>query len=92
MSGGLEILAMKEDDITKMLAAGVHLGDSNVNFQMEQYVYKVRPDGKGTLRQVLSVQVVEGVCSLAHWYNVLYNIIIEIIIMELCECPMFVYN
>ena len=49
MSGGLEILAMKEDDITKMLAAGVHLGDSNVNFQMEQYVYKVRPDGKGTL-------------------------------------------
>ena len=46
MSGGLDILAMKEDDITKMLAAGVHLGDSNVNHQMERYVYKVRTDGK----------------------------------------------
>lgn len=45
MSGGLDILAMKEDDVTKMLAAGVHLGDSNVNYQMEQYIYKVRNDG-----------------------------------------------
>lgn len=39
------MLAMKEDDVTKMLAAGVHLGDSNVNFQMQQYVYKVRNNG-----------------------------------------------
>ncbi len=46
MSGGLDILAMKEDDVTKMLAAGVHLGDSNVNHQMERYVYKVKTDGK----------------------------------------------
>ena len=46
MSGGFDILAMKEDDVTKMLSAGVHLGDSNVNFQMEQYIYKVRSDGK----------------------------------------------
>lgn len=45
MSGGLDILALKEDDVTKMLAATTHLGSENVNFQMEQYVYKRRPDG-----------------------------------------------
>lgn len=45
MSGGLEILALKEDDVTKMLAATTHLGSDKVNFQMEQYVYKRRPDG-----------------------------------------------
>ena len=48
MSGGLDVLAMKEDDVTKMLAAGVHLGDSNVNYQMEQYIYSVRTDGEFT--------------------------------------------
>ncbi|CAG9863896.1 unnamed protein product [Phyllotreta striolata] len=45
MSGGIEALSLREDDVTKMLAAGTHLGTSNVDFQMEQYVYKVRPDG-----------------------------------------------
>jgi len=44
MSGNSEILALKEDDVTKMLAACTHLGTNNVNFQMEQYVYKRRPD------------------------------------------------
>jgi len=47
MSGGLDVLALKEDDVTKMLAAGTHLGAENVNFQMEQYVYKKRVDGAG---------------------------------------------
>lgn len=28
-----------------MLAASTHLGTTNVDFQMEQYVYKRRPDG-----------------------------------------------
>lgn len=28
-----------------MLAASAHLGTTNVDFQMEQYVYKRRPDG-----------------------------------------------
>lgn len=45
MSGGTDILALKEDDVTKMLAATTHLGSENVNFQMEAYVYKRRPDG-----------------------------------------------
>jgi len=44
MSGNLDVLALKEDDVTKMLAACTHLGTTNVNFQMEQYVYKRRPD------------------------------------------------
>lgn len=45
MSGGLDVLSMKEDDVTKLLAAGTHLGDPNVDFQMSQYVYKVKGDG-----------------------------------------------
>ena len=45
MSGGLEVLSLKEGDVTKMLAAGTHLGTSNIDFQMEQYVYKRRTDG-----------------------------------------------
>lgn len=46
MSGGLDVLSLKEDDVTKMLAAYTHLGAENVNFQMEQYVYKKKSDGK----------------------------------------------
>jgi small subunit ribosomal protein SAe len=45
MSGGLSILSPTEDDITKMLMAKVHLGEKNVDFQMEQYVFKRRADG-----------------------------------------------
>jgi len=45
MSGGLDILSLKEEDVTKMLAATTHLGSENVNYQMEQYVFKRRPDG-----------------------------------------------
>jgi len=39
MSGGLSILSPTEDDITKMLMAKVHLGEKNVDFQMEKYVF-----------------------------------------------------
>jgi len=46
MSGGLDVLALKEDDVTKLLAAGTHLGNANVDFQMAQYVYKTKADGK----------------------------------------------
>ena len=52
MSGGHDVLAMKEDDVTKMLAAGAHLGEKdddvphNINFQMRQYIFKMKPDGK----------------------------------------------
>ncbi|XP_060522833.1 small ribosomal subunit protein uS2 [Cylas formicarius] len=45
MSGGLEVLSLKEEDVTKMLAASTHLGTPNIDFQMEQYIYKRRADG-----------------------------------------------
>lgn len=72
MSGGLDVLSLREDDVTKMLVACTHLGKyhfyiiilcfhfvispvllyfrinagtDNVDFQMEQYVYKRKADG-----------------------------------------------
>lgn len=45
MSGGLDILSLKEEDVTKMLCATTHIGNENVDYQMEQYVYKRRNDG-----------------------------------------------
>ncbi|KAI5699119.1 40S ribosomal protein SA [Diaphorina citri] len=45
MSGGLDILSLKEDDVTKMLGAQTHIGSENSDYQMEQYVYKRRNDG-----------------------------------------------
>lgn len=46
MSGGLDVLQMKEEDVLKFLAAGTHLGGTNLDFQMEQYVYKRKSDGE----------------------------------------------
>ena len=40
MSGALDVLQMKEEDVLKFLAAGTHLGGTNLDFQMEQYIYK----------------------------------------------------
>jgi len=45
MSGGLDVLALKEEDVQKFLVCGTHLGGTNVDFQMEQYVYKRKNDG-----------------------------------------------
>merc|ERR1719498_1533347 len=45
MSGGLEVLALKDEDMLKFQAASAHLGSSNVDFQMLQYVFKRKPDG-----------------------------------------------
>ena len=38
-------LSQKEQDIQKMLAAQVHLGTKQCDFQMERYVYRRRQDG-----------------------------------------------
>lgn len=46
MSGGLDVLQMKEEDVLKFLAASTHLGGTNLDFQMEQYVYKRKSDGE----------------------------------------------
>merc|ERR1712212_152696 len=45
MSGGLDVLQMKEEDVLKFLAASTHLGGTNMDFQMEQYIYKRKSDG-----------------------------------------------
>lgn len=38
-------LSQKEVDIQMMLAAEVHLGTKNCDYQMERYVFKRRNDG-----------------------------------------------
>ncbi|KAK9142122.1 hypothetical protein Syun_011522 [Stephania yunnanensis] len=40
-----KVLSQKEADIQMMLAADVHLGTKNCDFQMERYVFKRRTDG-----------------------------------------------
>ena len=45
MSGGISALQLTEDDVSKFLASGTHLGTSNLDFQMETYVHKRRNDG-----------------------------------------------
>jgi len=45
MSGGLDVLSITEDDITKMLAATTHIGSENSETTMEQYIFKRRTDG-----------------------------------------------
>ena len=34
------ILQMKEEDVLKFLAVGTRLGGTNLDFHMEQYIYK----------------------------------------------------
>lgn len=38
-------MQLAEDDVSKFLASGTHLGTNNLDFQMESYVYKRRNDG-----------------------------------------------
>ncbi|XP_011854519.1 PREDICTED: 40S ribosomal protein SA-like [Mandrillus leucophaeus] len=45
MSGALDVLQIKEEDVLKFLAAGIHLGGTHLNFQMELYIHKRKSDG-----------------------------------------------
>jgi len=45
MSGGIPALQLTEDDVSKFLASSAHIGSTNLDFQMETYVYKRRNDG-----------------------------------------------
>nr|XP_042128522.1 40S ribosomal protein SA-like [Peromyscus maniculatus bairdii] len=45
MSGALDVLQMKEEDVLKFLSVGTHLGGTILDFQMEQYIYKRKSDG-----------------------------------------------
>ena len=40
MSGALDVLQMKEEDVLKFLAAGTHLGGTNLDLQMEEHINK----------------------------------------------------
>ncbi len=40
------VLNIKEEDVAKMLACGVHLGTKNLEPAMEPYVWKRRNDGE----------------------------------------------
>lgn len=46
MSGNLDSLQLRQDDVIKMIGCQTHLGSQNIDFQMEQYVYKRKTDGK----------------------------------------------
>jgi len=45
MSGNSSALALRPEDVTKFLACQAHIGSSNLDFQMEQYVFKRKKDG-----------------------------------------------
>jgi len=45
MSGGMKILSMDDSDVTRFLNSNTHIGSTNVNYQMNQYVWKRRDDG-----------------------------------------------
>ena len=45
MSSLLPILQAKEEDIQKMLSADVHIGTSNAEIKMKEYIWKRRSDG-----------------------------------------------
>lgn len=45
MFRALDILQMKEEDLLKLLAAETHLGGTNLDFQMEQYIHYRKNDG-----------------------------------------------
>jgi len=45
MSEGLKALQLRKEDVKYFLAAHTHIGSTNVNFQMESYVFKKRSDG-----------------------------------------------
>lgn len=39
------VLSLQEEDLTKILVSQAHLGSQNLDFQMEQYIFRRRPDG-----------------------------------------------
>ena len=40
-----DVLEIKEEGVLKFLAAGNHLGSTNLDFQMEQHIYKRKSNG-----------------------------------------------
>ena len=49
MSAAKGVLSLQEEDVTKILVAQAHLGSQNLDFQMEQYVFKRKNNGMHNL-------------------------------------------
>ncbi|XP_043834656.1 40S ribosomal protein SA-like [Dromiciops gliroides] len=45
MSGALDVLQIKEVNVLKFLTAGTHFGGTNLDFQVEEYIYSRKSDG-----------------------------------------------
>ncbi|MBZ3881725.1 40S ribosomal protein SA [Sciurus carolinensis] len=45
MSRALDVLQMKEEYVLKFLVSGIHLGGTNLDFQVEQCINKRKSDG-----------------------------------------------
>lgn len=68
MSEGIEALQLKEDDVTKFLASGAHLGAQNVDSHCESYVFKRKADGihiinlrKTWEKLILAARIIAGI-------------------------------
>jgi len=68
MSGGIEALQLREDDVAKFLASGMHLGATNCETVMMSYVYKRKSDGihiinlrKTWEKLLLAARIVAGI-------------------------------
>jgi small subunit ribosomal protein SAe len=48
MTSGYSVLQLKEDDVLKILAAQLHIGSKDVDYQMETYVWKQKPRNEGS--------------------------------------------
>ncbi|CAF2391660.1 unnamed protein product [Rotaria sp. Silwood2] len=48
MTSGYSILQLKEDDALKILAAQLHIGSKDVDYQMNTYVWKKKPRNEGS--------------------------------------------
>ena len=55
MSGGpgTDALQLNEEDVVKFLLSGTHLGSNNIDHQMQEYVYKRKPDGMYVRTEIL---------------------------------------
>jgi len=77
MSDALGILKLKENDVEKFLALNTHIGSTNLNHQMEQYVYARKKNGvhiinlnKTWEKLVLAARVIAAVDNPADVYAV----------------------
>ena len=47
MTSGYSVLQLKDDDVLKILAAQLHIGSKDVDYQMDTYVWKKKPRNEG---------------------------------------------